>query len=188
MNAKQPTDTLKLTLDNPTEQTMSSKNHGILQARLAGFFNLSDAYNSATELSIDVSTPERQEILKKYDLHAERELKPDVAVYLADTFDYVDPTVGIDPVRVHEIPLCCVEIVSPSQSSREITNKFKAYFDLGVKSCWYVDPNLKLLKVYFSIQTSKIFEEGEIIDPTLDIHLPVNKIFTTKKAQPPHPY
>lgn len=48
--------------EDEEEKEMSSKNHGLIQARLASFINLLDDYNVATELSLDVSEVSRQAI------------------------------------------------------------------------------------------------------------------------------
>jgi Uma2 family endonuclease len=159
---------------------MSSQNHAILQMRLGVQLSLYDTYTVASELSIDVSTPERQKILGRCQVKAERELKPDLAIYPAEEFDFIDPEEGSDPVRVTKIPRACIEIISPSQSTHEIINKFRAYFELGVQSCWYVDSNLKLVKVYSSMKSkdTKTFEkEDEVTDSVLGVSVALSKMF-----------
>jgi Uma2 family endonuclease len=137
-----------------------------------------DKFSIATELSLDVSSPERQEILTHCQIRAKQELKPDVALYYVEDLHYLDPAEEVDLIRIEKMPLLCIEIISPSQSNRLLLAKFRAYFAMGVKSCWYVDPNLKLIKVYSSPKDSEVFsEKGEVIDKTLDIRLPLNKIF-----------
>jgi Uma2 family endonuclease len=168
--------------DNEEFLDVASQNHALIQLRLGSqLLNFDDKFNAATELSLDISSPKRQQILNKYHIQAERELKPDICLYYADEFDYLDPTHEEDDVvRVEKVPLLCVEVVSPSQGNAEILRKFRVYFALGVKSCWYVDPNLKLIKVYSSPKQSKTFDEGEVIDSVLEIRLPLNKIFAKK--------
>jgi Uma2 family endonuclease len=166
------------------EEPVSSKNHGLLQGRLAGFLNYAyDDYNVATELSLDVSDSDRQQILKKYGLKAPRELKPDVAVYYAKDLDFADPEDenDMDLQRVIQMPVCCMEIVSPSQSSYAILHKFRAYFEMGVQSCWFVDPNLKEIRVYTSISRKTTFLEAkEVEDSVLKVKIPLAKIFGKK--------
>ncbi|NJO17873.1 MAG: Uma2 family endonuclease [Thioploca sp.] len=161
---------------------ISSINHALVQTHLIRILP-DDQFTIATELSLDVSSPERQAILKKYHVKAERELKPDICLYNAQDLDYLDPELAEDDIaRLEKVPLLCIEIVSPSQASLEILRKFRVYFAMGVKSCWYVDPNLKLVKIYSSLQQSKSFEEGEVFDSVLNIHLPLNKIFFKKSS------
>ncbi len=179
-----------MTRDNPNyqqeeENTVSSQNHGLTQLRIgAELLHLSDQYSAATELSLDVSSSERQQILSQCKVKADRELRPDIVLYYAKDFDYIDPTEDLDVVRVEQMPLLCVEIVSPTQTSQDILPKFRAYFALGVKSCWYVDPNLKLIQVYSSPKESKTFvTQEDVFDQILEIRLPLSKIFS-KRYQP----
>jgi Uma2 family endonuclease len=173
------------------DKKMSSKNHGLIQARLASFINLLDDYNVATELSLDVSETQRQDILTKYGFTATRELKPDIAVYRAEEFDLADPDAdddleSVDPLRVQQMPLCAMEIVSPSQSSYKILQKFRAYFAMGVKSCWLVEPNLKTIVVYqgqIRQKRSYLANNGgevEVEDSILKVKMPLAKIFGKK--------
>lgn len=171
------------------EQEMSSKNHGLIQVRLASFINSFDDYNVATELSLDVSETSRQEILTKYGLTATRELKPDIVVYWADEFDLADPDEegdleSVDPLRVQQMPLCAMEIVSPSQSSYKILQKFRAYFAMGVKSGWLVEPNLKTIVVYQGQIRQKhsymANNGGDVEDSILKVKMPLAKIFGKK--------
>jgi Uma2 family endonuclease len=171
------------------DNEMSSKNHGLIQARLAGFINLFDDYNVATELSLDVSETKRQKILKNYGFTTTRKLKPDIAIYWADEFDLADPDEendidSVDPLRVLQMPICAIEIVSPSQSSYKILQKFRAYFAMGVKSCWLVDPNLKTIVVYHGkIRDKQNYfanNSGDVEDTVLKIKIPFAKIFGKK--------
>lgn len=184
-------------LEGEDNKEMSSKNHGLIQARLASFINWLDDYNVATELSLDVSEASRQEILNKYGFSATCELKPDIAVYRADEFDLADPDEeddldSIDPLRVSQMPLCVMEMVSPSQSSYKILQKFRAYFAMGVKSCWLVEPNLKTIVVYQGQLRQKrsyvANDSGDVEDAILKVKLPLVKIFGRKVTAKWKPY
>ena len=76
-----------------------------------------------------------------------------------------------------EMPLLAVEILSPKQGTYELLEKFKVYFELGVKSCWLVDPAITTITVYSSNEEWRTFSGSEVIDETLGIKLPLNKIF-----------
>jgi Uma2 family endonuclease len=166
------------------ERKMGSINHSLVQTRLIKALP-DDSYTVATELSLDVSSPARQEILKKYQIKAERELIPDICLYQVNEIAYLDPNCQDDLARTEKIPLLCIEIVSPSQNNTQILRKFRAYFAMGVKSSWYVDPNLKLIRVYLPRYeptnglnlTFKSFEEGEVVDPVLNIKVSLNQLF-----------
>ncbi len=162
------------------EEVMASQNHAIIQLRLgAQLLALGENFTAATELSLDMSIPEeRQAIMEKHGLEKTRELKPDIVLYRATDFGFIFPEQGEDKTRVRDVPLLCVEIVSPSQSSQEILKKFRIYFEIGVQSCWYVDPTLTLIRVYEGHLTGgKAFVDGELVDDTLGIKIPLNKIF-----------
>lgn len=167
----------ELPQEEEEENKMGSANHALIQTRLVRTLP-EGQFSIATELSLDVSSTERQEILMLCKVNAKQELKPDIALYYAEDLHYLDPAEDIDLIRVVKMPLLCIEIISPSQSNRFMLAKFRAYFAMGVKSCWYVDPNLKLIKVYSSPKESEVFsEKGEVVDKTLDIRLPLGKIF-----------
>lgn len=161
---------------NTEKADMASKNHAITQLRLgAQLLGLGDNYTGVVELSLDMATPERADILKKHGLEETRELKPDLVLYHAKDLAFEK---GKDKVRVTEPPLLCVEIVSPTQGSLEILNKFRVYFDIGVKSCWYVDPILETVHVYSgNVDSKEVFYNTNLIDHTVDAKIPLNKIF-----------
>ncbi len=168
--------------ENPVEEDidMGSANHALVQTRLIRTLP-EDKFTIATELSLDMSSPERQNILANCKISAKHELKPDIVLYYAQDFDYIDPAEDVDMVRVEKVPLLCIEVVSPSQTSGLILAKLRAYFAMGAKSCWYVEPNLKLVKVFSSPKQSEpFFEKDELIDRVLDIRLPLNKIFAKR--------
>ncbi len=124
------------------------------------------------ELSLDIS----QTDLSQFGLRSKEELKPDISVY-PDTVKFSEAG---DILRMSEMPLLVVEVISPKQGLDDIVNKFKAYFSLGVTSCWLVIPTIKSVTVYSRLDNFKLFDTGhdtEVIDETLDIHMPLDKIF-----------
>jgi Uma2 family endonuclease len=158
--------------DNPHEnQDMPSINHSYIQSRLILSFGDSDKFTSFTELSLDAS----QVDLSQFGLKAKDELVPDVCLY--EGTHQFDPT--NDALKRSEMPVLAIEIVSASQGIDSILSKFKAYFALGIKSCWMVVPTTKAVTVYAN---SKVFEtfgtkNPEIIDTTLGIQLQTQKIW-----------
>jgi len=163
------------------ENEMSSQNHSLIQARLAAWLTLDDRFNAATELSLDIS----QVDLAQFKLKSERDLRPDVCVYYARDFDIIDPAEHRDNIKVSQMPLLAVEILSPMlQGTEDIFAKFRAYFTLGIKSCWLVDPTLQTITVCASPRTTELnvykVTDQEVIDNVVDIHLPLSKIFKKK--------
>lgn len=147
---------------------MGSFNHGYIQARLVVLFDRTGVYTPVTELSLDVSGID----LSQFDIRTKEEAKPDIAIY---------PRRGLsrptDILRMSEMPLLTVEILSPKQGSYDILEKFKAYFALGVKSCWLVDPAINTVTVYSSIDRWRTFSSGDVVDDTLGITLSLDELF-----------
>lgn len=147
---------------------MSSFNHSYTQARLIVLLDKLGIYTPAPELSLDIKGID----LSKYDLRTKEELKPDIALY---------PKRGRsqprDILRMREMPLLAIEILSPKQGSYDILEKFKAYFDLGVTSCWLVDPALQTVTVYHATTDWETFSSSEVIDEQLGVQLPLAAIF-----------
>lgn len=159
-----------------------SFNHGYTQARLVVLFDRAGQYTPVTELSLDVS----QIDLSQFDLRAKEEVKPDICLY---------PKRGRsrprDILKMTEMPLLAVEILSPKQGAYDILEKFKVYFELGVTSCWLVDPAIHTVTVYSSNNVWRTFGSnsgsndpgrngsggGEVIDEQLAIRLPLHDIF-----------
>ena len=159
-----------LTIENELEESedMGSFNHGYTQARLIVLFDRAGQYTPITELSLDVSGID----LSQFDLKTKEEMKPDICLY---------PKRGRsrprDILRMTEMPLLAVEILSPKQGTYDILEKFKVYFELGVRSCWLVDPAINTVTIYSSNDAWQTFSNHEVIDEPLGIKLPLDEIF-----------
>ena len=163
----QPDDLLTESITPGAEVTdTGSFNHSSIQANLAFLFKRLGNYRVAIELSLDVSGAQLSP------LHIKDELKPDVCLY---------PKRGLsrpfDILKMTEMPQLVVEILSPRQGTEEILHKFAAYFHLGVKSCWLVDPVTENVVVYAALDQHKTFSEGELFDATMDLRLLLDEIF-----------
>jgi len=152
-------------------QEMGSLNHSIVQARLTGLLFNDERFTPAVELSLDVS----QIDLSQFGFRAKEELKPDISLYQGhrelSSFD--------DVLRMTEMPLLVIEILSPKQTLDELLAKFKAYFTLGIKSCWLVTPSIRAIAIYSQSKHWKTFSmnDMEVVDEIGNIHLPMQKIF-----------
>jgi Uma2 family endonuclease len=166
--------------ENPEARKVSSLNHSLVQSRLVKAID-EQQFTIATELSLDISKNDFSKTLK-----AKEELKPDICLYSAadEEIDFLDSSEQDDLLKVSKMPLVAIEILSPTQGNREILANIRAYFALGIKSCWLVDPGVKTITVYTSPNHSKTYdmEDAEVIDNTLNLRLPLQKIFFTKKA------
>lgn len=147
-------------------EEMGSHNHSAIQANITHLLKRIGKYSVYTELSLD-TTPLDPKQFKFKD-----EIKPDVCVY---------PKRGLirpfDLLKMSEMPLLVVEVLSPKQSAYEILEKFAAYFALGVKSCWLVDPLTAIVAVYSALDAHQIFAAGEVVDEVIDLRLPFDEIF-----------
>lgn len=158
-------------IDEELEETeaMGSFNHGYVQMRLGSLFEQSGNYTPISELTLDV----REIDLSRFDVRSREEIKPDISLY---------PKRGLsrpqDILRMNEMPLLAIEIVSPKQGLYELIEKIKVYFELGIHSCWLIEPAINTVTVYASIDEWETYTRGEVTDPALDIRLTVEDIFS----------
>lgn len=92
--------------------------------------------------------------------------------------NFRDPDWLHDEVRASEPPITVVEILSPSQSVNEIIPKIETYFRFGIRSVWLVQPPLKQVEVFTPDMDVRVFVEGDVTDPTLDVSVALDKIFS----------
>ena len=160
-------------VENEESFDMGSWNHALVQSRLNRLLP-DDKFTLVTELSLDISTID----LSQFNLKARGELKPDICLYPPTRRGLSRPT---DILKMSEMPLLAIEILSPTQGMYEIKEKFKVYFALGIKSCWLVAPEIGVITVYSSLNQFKNFDllsgNHEVIDEVLDIQLSLEKIF-----------
>ena len=56
---------------------------------------------------------------------------PDICLYPIRPVNFEEK----DVIKLTEMPLTIIEILSPSQTAQDAWKKFDAYFDAGIKSC-----------------------------------------------------
>jgi Uma2 family endonuclease len=149
-------------------QTMGSFNHGYFQIRLGALLGKTDEYTVVAELTLDVGKLD----LSQFEVKSREEVKPDLCVYPRRQINRSQ-----DIVRMTEMPLLVVEILSPLQGIQTILNKFRVYFALGVRSCWLVEPAIGVVAVYHDLDNPRTFSSGEIVDEVVEIRLSVEEIF-----------
>jgi len=149
---------------------MGSLNHGIVQSQIIGLFFIDKRFIAISQLSLDTSKID----LTQFGIKAKKELIPDICVYSNKV-----KRKRRDVLRMVEMPLLAIEVVSPQQGIEEVLTKFDAYFALGVKSCWLVVPSMEVLDIYSQPDKHHTFDlkDTEIIDEVLDIKLPFPDIF-----------
>ncbi|MCP4698658.1 MAG: Uma2 family endonuclease [Gammaproteobacteria bacterium] len=158
-------------IETEAGQEMGSVNHSFVQGRIIVLLSTDDRFKVFVELSLDTG----QTDLSQFGLKAKDELKPDVSVYPKGR---LTPNKMLDVIRTSDAPLLAVEVLSPKQGIEDILTKFKAYFALGVKSCWLIVPALEAISVY-SQNGDTLFsiKDAELVDEVADIRLPIRKVF-----------
>ncbi len=152
---------------------MGSIIHSGTQAKLTGLLLNHDNLSVFTELSLDIS----QHDLSQYRLKVKNELKPDICAYIGPP-PMPDDTFEDDLVTVSQMPELAIEVLSPRQSVSYLVRKIKAYFALGIKSCWLVMPSLEEVRVFSQPLSYKTFgvNDTEMVDELMNIHLPIHQV------------
>jgi Uma2 family endonuclease len=136
-----------------------SKNHAFVQGNL--YFHLRSNFKKfqvLPEISLQLESSEKV---------------PDLAI-----FENVEFTYNQDEIRVTQMPLCAIEILSPKQNLGDLLAKAHVYFENGVGSYWLVLPDLKSIYVFQSPQDYAVFLKREILkDDVLGIELDLKGIF-----------
>ncbi len=134
----------------------ASNIHSAVQVNLAHELRKLTKYRIHTELSILID---------------EVEYKPDLCVYPYKELDRKH-----DIIKMQDLPLSAIEIVSPTQLPQAIVTKIETYLEAGIQSCWMVLPYPTTITVY-NINSEKSFIEGNIVDEIIGIELPIENIF-----------
>lgn len=146
---------------------MGSYNHSTVQANLAYLLKRIGKYSVSVELSLDSSR------LDKKILTVTDELIPDLCVYPLRQLIKSD-----DILKMTEMPLIAIEVLSFRQFPSTLIEKFKAYFALGIQSCWLVDPLTQSVHVYSAIDRWKTYGiDDELIVDDFGIQFPVTEVF-----------
>lgn len=139
---------------------MPSRNHAMVQGNI--YFLLRQKYGNQYRILPEVSI-----------LVDEKEHIPDLAIY--PPMDFVP---GNDELRLAEIPLTAIEILSPQQNLTDLIVKSYRYFDAGVKSYWLVLPDLRTIYVFSTPDEYEVYSrKGMLKDEQLGVELPVQEIF-----------
>ena len=135
-----------------------SKLHSYLQSNLDGALRQFPQFTVFLNLTIDINGVD---------------YIPDVCVYPKMSINYAEP----DEIRMTDLPVMAVEIVSPTQTIQEVLDKFPNYFQAGIRSCWLLVPQTTTITVYTAPGQGQIFKTGDVVDSVLDIRVPLDQIF-----------
>lgn len=104
----------------------------------------------------------------------DRERVPDLGIYPKVHYNPSD-----EEIRMTEMPLCAIEILSPKQAVFDLIIKSKEYFDAGVKSYWLVNPLLENVHVFSDYETRTYYGKNDILgDENLGIEFKTADIFS----------
>ena len=128
---------------------------------------------SQLQIALHAACRDRYFVGGELSLATEPSTTPDISIC-----NFRHPDWLHDEIRAADPPITVVEILSPSQSVNEIIPKIETYFRFGIKSVWLVQPPLKQVAVFTPELDPQIFIQGDIIDPTLDVKVALNAIFS----------
>lgn len=81
-------------------------------------------------------------------------------------------------MRMTQMPVGVVEILSSSQTLDDLTQKRQSYFDAGVQSYWLVLPDLQSVYVFQNTEDYEVFTHRDVLkDRVLDIELDLRERF-----------
>lgn len=152
---------LENTYEIERNKPMPSKNHGKIQSNVLFqlMTNYRNKYSILCELSLELN---------------DWLCTPDIAIFDPEPLDVYN-----DEIRMTIPPLGIVEILSPTQTLNDLTDKAVTYFEHGVKSCWLVLPTLKTIYVFSGPRQFEAFIQDETVqDEVLGISLPLSTIFS----------
>jgi Uma2 family endonuclease len=131
----------------------SGARHGIISARIAAFLI---AHTNVSNLG-SVFGAETGFVLSR---NPDVLLAPDVAFVRKERLPEDDELDGYLEIA----PDLVVEIVSPSDRLRDVSDKVMEYLQAGVGLVWVVEPRRKLVNVYLPDYTSRILTGDDELD------------------------
>jgi Uma2 family endonuclease len=151
--------TIKLSdYEKERNKPIPSFNHGSAQANLIALLYIFRNFRVVSELSLDLTNWVSV---------------PDWSIYDKKPLDFKN-----DQIKVKEAPICVIEIISPTQSLNELTEKAEEYFNHGVKSCWLVMLPLTSICVFSSPNEYVFYRANQtLIDDIMGISLPLKEVF-----------
>lgn len=139
---------------------MPDKNHAFIQGNFLFFIRLKygDRFRVLPEINLDLPIRERV---------------PDVAIY--PPMDFIPDE---NELRMKEIPLGVIEVLSAKQDLAELMVKRAEYFAAGVQTYWLALPALRTVYVFYSPEEYDIYSGKDIMhDKKLGIALDLTEIF-----------
>ena len=128
--------------DEEQVEKMPSLNHSYVCAQMMKQLLQNDALQPLPELTLDI----------------DKGLTPDISVFPKAN---IQPDFFTDVLKVQQLPLLAIEIVSSSQSIQTILDKANLLVKAGVKTVWAVEPYGRSIFV-INEQTKTLFHEEPV--------------------------
>ena len=135
-----------------------SYQHSYVQSNLNAALHRFHDYTAFSELSLQIN---------------EKELVPDLCVYPKRSVNFTET----DVIRMTDMPVLAIEILSPSQTVLDAQQKILTYFQAGVRSCWLVVPPTQTVTGYYGRNQGQLYKTGDVVDSVTNIRIPIDEIF-----------
>lgn len=128
--------------DEAQVEKMPSLNHSYVCAQVMKQLLQNDALQPLPALTLDI----------------DKGLTPDIAVFPKAN---IQPDFFTDILKVQQLPLLAIEIVSSSQSIQTLLDKAKLLVNAGVQTVWVVEPYSRSIFV-INQKTNALFHEEPV--------------------------
>lgn len=62
------------------------------------------------------------------------------------------------------VPDLAIEVISPSDLNRDVSQKVREYFRYGVRQVWIIQPEARQVLVYLSPKSIEVFDRDDVLD------------------------
>jgi Uma2 family endonuclease len=143
------------TVEREWVEEMPSLNHSYICAQLMRQLLDNERIQPLPELTLDV----------------ENGLTPDISIYPREK---IHPNFFEDVLKIKEMPVLAIEVISSSQSIRAVLEKAKLLVDAGVNTVWTVEPYGRSIFV-LDARGKRLFRE-EVVESE-GIRVDFSKVF-----------
>jgi len=106
-----------------------------------------------------------------------RKIVPDLSVYPAGHFDWTH-----DEPYLTDPPLLTVLIATTGQPLADLEEAAQFLLEVGVQSCWLVQPSLQTITIFGGDGRSSTYAEGTVKDPATGIEVTLDEVFRGTKT------
>ncbi len=143
-------------IEKNQEKEMPSLNHSYICAQLMRQLLQNETIQPLPELTLDI----------------ENGMTPDISIFPKEK---IRPDFFEDILKVKELPILAIEVVSPTQSIHTIIEKSKQMVNFGVKTVWTIEPCGRSI-VVINKQGKQLFH-GELVESE-GIKVDFSKVFS----------